>query len=492
MAFGESRLLIDGKLVEASNGAKFDNINPATEEVIGVTADATVDDAAAAAVGARRAFEESSWATDPAFRARCLRQVQVAMRENQQEFVDALTAEAGSPALLASFIQFTLPVDWLDYWATMAETYPYERQLPVSEVFGAKHRGVEMREPVGVVTAITPFNYPIFVNLGKVGPALAAGNAVILKPSPETPWCATIMGRVVAEQTDIPPGIFSVVASSRVDTAEALVKHPDVDMVSFTGSTVVGRRIMEACSERAKKCLLELGGKSANIILDDLADADLERAVAMGGGWVCTHSGQGCAMYTRLLLPRSRYEGWVDIVKTYFEGAQERVGDPAQAGVLQGPQISARQRDKVLSMIDEGKRDGARLLVGGGVPPHLSRGYYVQPTLFVDVEPDAMVAQEEFFGPVLVVIPYDDEEDAVRIANNSIYGLSGSVWSADEERALRVARRIRTGTVAINNSQWLDKGRSFGGYKQSGVGREFGVQGFEEYMETKVVSLPGG
>ncbi len=491
MAFGESRLLIDGKLVEASNGATFENINPATEEVIGVTADATVEDAGAAALAARRAFDETPWATDPGFRARCLRQLQTAMMESRQEFVDALTAEAGSPAILASFIQFNLPVEWLDYWATMAETYVYERELPTSEVFGATHRGVEMREPVGVVTAITPFNYPVFVNLGKVGPALAAGNAVILKPSPETPWSATIMGRVVAEQTDMPPGIFSVVASSRVDTAEALVKHPDVDMVSFTGSTAVGRRIMESCAERAKKCLLELGGKSANIILDDLEDADVERAIALGGGWVCTHSGQGCAMYTRLLLPRSRYDRWVEVVKAYFEGARERVGDPSEPGVLQGPQISARQRDKVLSMIDEGRRQGARLLVGGGVPSHLPRGYFVEPTLFVDADPDSMIAQEEFFGPVLVVIPYDDEEDAIRIANNSIYGLSGSVWSADEERALRVARRMRTGTVAINSSQWLDKTRAFGGYKQSGVGREFGVQGFEEYTETKVVSLPG-
>jgi len=489
VGFGEQRLLIDGKLVDASDGGTFDNVNPATEEIIGVTADATVDDARAAAAAARRAFEETSWATDPAFRARCLRQLQTAMTENRQEFVDALTAEAGSPVILASFIQFNMPVEWLDYWATLAETYPYERELEQTEILFGKHRGLEMREPVGVVVAITPFNYPIFVNLGKVGPALAAGDAVILKPSPETPWCATIMGRLVAEQTDIPPGIFSVVASSRVDTAEALVRDPDVDMVSFTGSTVVGRKIMEACSERAKKCLLELGGKSANIMLDD---ADLETALAASGGWVCTHSGQGCAMYTRLLLPRSRYDEWLEVVKRYFEEAQAKVGDPAQPGVLQGPQITARQRDKVLSMIEQGRRDGARLLAGGGVPEHLDRGFYVQPTVFADVEPDAMIAQDEFFGPVLVVIPYDDEDDAVRIANNSIYGLSGAVWSADEERALRVARRIRTGTIAVNNSQWLDKTRSFGGYKQSGVGREFGVQGFEEYMETKVVSLPGG
>jgi aldehyde dehydrogenase (NAD+) len=482
-------MLIGGKLVESSSGTTFDNINPATEEVIGVTADGTPEDAHEAAVAARRAFEESGWATDPTFRARCLRQLQAAMTEHREEFVDALTSEAGSPAFLSSFIQFNMPVEWLDYWAELAETYPYEKTLPETEILFGKHRGVQLREPVGVVVAITPFNYPIFVNLGKVGPALGAGNAVILKPSPETPWCATIMGRLVAEETDIPPGILNVVTSSRVDTAEALVRDPEVDMVSFTGSTVVGRKIMEACSERAKKCLLELGGKSATVVLDD---ADFQQAINSHGGWVCTHSGQGCAMYTRLLLPRSRYDEWIELVRQYFESAQERVGDPAAPGILQGPQISARQREKVLAMIEQGRKDGARLLAGGGVPAHLSRGFYVEPTAFADVDPDAMIAQEEFFGPVLVVIPYEDEDDAVRIANNSIYGLSGSVWSADEERALRVARRIRTGTIAVNNSQWLDKTRTFGGYKQSGVGREFGLQGFEEYMETKVVSLPGG
>ncbi len=487
MAFGESRLLIDGKLVEASNGATFDNINPATEDVIGVTADATVEDARAAVEAARRAFDETTWATDPIFRARCLRQLQAAMRENRQEFVDALVAEAGSPVVLTNFIQLDMPVDWLEDWARLTETYPYEKPLEETELLGGRHRGVEMREPIGVVNAITPFNYPVFVNLGKVGPALGAGNAVILKPSPETPWSATIMGRLAAERTDIPPGILSVIASSSVETAEALVAEPGVDMVSFTGSTVVGRKIMAICAERVKKCFLELGGKSANIILDD---ADLNLSLALAAGWVYTHSGQGCAVYSRLLLPRSRYDEAVEIVRGHFENALGRVGDPADPSTLQGPQINERQRQKVLGLIQTGRKEGARLLVGGGVPAR-DKGYYVEPTLFVDVDPDSTIAQEEFFGPVLVVIPYEDEDDAVEIANNSMYGLSGSVWSSDEERALRVTRRMRTGTVSINGSQWLAPTRAFGGYKQSGVGREFGVQGFEEYMETKVVSLPG-
>jgi aldehyde dehydrogenase (NAD+) len=486
--FGESRMLIDGKLVESSTGATFDNTNPATEEVIGVTADATIDDARAAVEAARRAFDETSWSIDPAFRARCLRQLQAAMVEARQELADTLIAEAGSPVILTNFIQLDLPVGWLEHWATMAETYPYERTLEQTQILGGTHRGIERREAIGVVNAITPFNYPVFVNLGKVGPALAAGNAVILKPSPETPWSATIMGRLVAERTDIPPGIFNVVTSSSIETAEALVSDPGVDMVSFTGSTVVGRKIMAVCAERVKKCFLELGGKSANIVLDD---ADLGLALALAAGWVCTHSGQGCAIYSRLLLPRSRYDEGLEIVKGHFEAAVRRVGDPADPSILQGPQISERQRQRVLDLIETGRKERARLLVGGGTPANLPRGYYVQPTLFTDVDPDATIAQEEFFGPVLVVIPYEDEEEAIEIANNSIYGLSGSVWSADEERALRVARRIRTGTVSINGSQWLGATRAFGGYKQSGVGREFGIQGFEEYMETKVVSLPG-
>ena len=486
MALGEPRMLIDGKLVESSSGATFPNVNPATEEVIGVTADATVDDARAAVQAARRAFEETEWANDHAFRARCLRQLHDAMVEARQELSDTLVAEAGSPVSLGPIIQLDLPTGWLEHWATVAETYPYEKPLETTKVFGASHRGIERREAVGVVTAITPFNYPIFVNVAKIGPALGAGNSVILKPSPETPWSATLMGRLALEHTDLPAGVFNVVTSSSVETAETLVTDPDVDMITFTGSTVVGRKIMASCAETVKKCFLELGGKSANIVLDD---ADFGTALALAAGWVCTHSGQGCAIYSRLLLPRSRYEEGVEIVKGHFESA--RVGDPSDPTILQGPQINARQREKVLGMIESGKNEGATLLVGGGKPPGLPRGYYVQPTLFTDVKQDMTIAQEEFFGPVLVVIPYEDEEEAVRIANDSIYGLSGSVWSADEERALRVARRIRTGTVSINGSQWLDKTRAFGGYKQSSVGRENGIEGFEEYLETKVVSLPG-
>jgi aldehyde dehydrogenase (NAD+) len=364
---GESRMLIDGKLVESSSGATFDNVNPATEEVIGAAADATLDDARRAVAAARRAFDTTSWSTDHAFRARCLRQLQAAMTEAREELAAALVAEAGSPVMLTHFIQLDLPVSWLEHWATVAETYPYERTLETTQLFGRQHRGVERREAIGVVTAITPFNYPIFVNIAKIGPALAAGCTVVLKPSPDTPWSATIMGRLISERTDIPPGVMNVVTSSSVEVGEALVTDPGVDMVTFTGSTATGRAIMRACADTVKKCFLELGGKSANILLDD---ADFDAAIALASSGVTAHSGQGCATYTRLLLPRSRYDEGVELARGILE--RVRVGDPSEPGVLHGPQINERQRSKVLGLIQTGIDEGAKLLVGGGRPPRCS------------------------------------------------------------------------------------------------------------------------
>ncbi len=342
-----------------------------------------------------------------------------------------------------------------------------------------------LREPIGVVGAITPWNFPFMLNLSKIVPALAAGNSVILKPAPDTPWSATHIGKVAAEYTDIPAGVFNVVTSGDPATVgEMLTADPRVDMISFTGSTVVGKRIMAGGAETLKRVFLELGGKSANIILDD---ADLE-AQCGSGAMVCMHGGQGCAITTRMLLPRSRYDEGVELLKAAFESWS--YGDPMDAANLQGPLINARQRERVLGYIEQGKSEGARLLVGGGRPAHLEKGYYVEPTLFVDVDPDSTIAQEEIFGPVLVVIPYDDDDDAVRIANNSRYGLSGAVSGADLDRAYAIAKRLRTGTVAVNGGQWFGPDSPFGGYKQSGLGREHGVAGFEEYLQTKTVGLP--
>jgi aldehyde dehydrogenase (NAD+) len=342
-----------------------------------------------------------------------------------------------------------------------------------------------VREPIGVVAAITPWNFPFMLNLSKLGPALAAGNTVILKPAPDTPWSATFIGKVIAEQTDIPPGVVNVVTSGDPATVgEILTTDPRVDMVSFTGSTATGRRIMANGSETIKKVFLELGGKSANIILDD---ADFASTVAMGS-MVCIHAGQGCAITTRMLLPQSRYDEGVELLKTAFENFA--YGDPNDLANMQGPLVNARQLERVLGYIEKGKGEGARLVVGGKRSDRFEKGYFVEPTLFVDVKPDMTIAQEEIFGPVLAVIPFDGDDDAVRIANNSQYGLSGSVSSASLERALGVARRIRTGTVSVNGGQWFGPDSPFGGYRQSGVGREHGVEGFEEYLETKTIGLP--
>jgi aldehyde dehydrogenase (NAD+) len=335
-----------------------------------------------------------------------------------------------------------------------------------------------------VVGAITPWNFPLYLNLCKLGPALAAGNTVVLKPAPDTPWCATTLGRIIAEKTDIPAGVVNVVASADHRVGELLSRDPRVDLVTFTGSTATGRRVMECAAATIKKVFLELGGKSANIVLED---ANFNEAVA-GCGTMCAHAGQGCALTTRLLLPRSRYEEGVRLAKEAFE--QIPYGDPLDMSHLMGPLVSAKQRERVLGYIEKGKKDGARLVTGGGVPRHLAKGYYVEPTIFADVDPASTIAQEEIFGPVLVIIPYDNDDHAVRIANNSLYGLSGAVSSASEEHALAVARRIRTGTIAVNGAVWFDIDTPFGGYRQSGLGRENGLQGFEEYLETKVIALP--
>jgi aldehyde dehydrogenase (NAD+) len=342
-----------------------------------------------------------------------------------------------------------------------------------------------VREPVGVVGAITPWNFPFMLNLSKITPALAAGNTVVLKPAPDTPWSATFIGRLAAEQTDIPPGVLNIVTSADpAAVGEVLTTDPRVDMVSFTGSTATGRRIMANGAETVKKVFLELGGKSANVILDD---ADIVSTVPFGS-MVCTHGGQGCAITTRMLLPASRYDEAVDLLKDAFENVP--YGDPTDPGNIMGPLINARQRDRVLGYIEKGKAEGAELVVGGGRPAHLDKGYYVEPTLFVDVDPDSTIAQEEIFGPVLCVLKYDGDDDAVRIANNSMYGLSGAVSSASLERAESVARRIRTGTVSVNGGLWFGPDSPFGGYRQSGSGREHGIEGFEEYLETKTLGLP--
>ena len=482
----EHRMLIDGALVEASNGKTFDNVNPATEEVIGPVADGTPADMERAIAAARRAFDETRWSTDRAFRKRCLVQLKDALDKHKEELRPQIIAEVGTPIGLTYAIQQDSCIADMQWDIDLIDRYAWERELGVHEFFGMQSNRLVLREPIGVAGLITPWNFPFMLNLSKLAPALASGCTVVLKPAPDTPYSATWIGKLVAEETDIPAGVVNVVTSSDAATVgEVLTASPAVDLISFTGSTGVGKRIAARGADTLKRVFLELGGKSAHIILDD---ADFGSVLAQAG-MVCTHAGQGCAITTRLLLPRSRYDEGVALVKTAFESFP--YGDPNDFNNLAGPLINSRQRDRVLGYIAKGKAEGARCLVGGGAASQFAKGYFVQPTLFVDVDPDSTIAQEEIFGPVLSVIPFDDDDDAVRIANNSRYGLSGAVNSASLERAMAVARRIRTGTLAVNGGQWFAPDSPFGGYKESGLGREHGVQGFEEYLETKTVGIPG-
>ncbi len=485
---GERRLLIDGKLVEAEGGGTFDNVNPATEEVLGVTADGTAADMEAAIAAARRAFDTTAWATDHDLRRRCLYQLQAALESEVEDLRAELVAEVGCPVLITYGPQLDAPLrEALTWPADQIATYPWRRDLGTKDAFGM---GVETqrevwKEPVGVVGVIVPWNFPVEIILNKLGPVLAMGNTCVLKPAPDTPWNATRIGRLIAQHTDIPPGVVNVVASSDHLVGEVLTSSPVVDMVAFTGSTATGRRIMQVASGNLKSVFLELGGKSVNLVLDD---ADVAATIPGAAGSVCFHGGQGCAMPTRLLVPRSRYDEAVDLATQALAGAT--YGDPTDPGNIMGPLVSARQRDRVLGYIETGKAEGARLVCGGGRPEHLPTGWYVEPTLFVDVDNSMTIAREEIFGPVLVVIPYEDDDDAVRIANDSPYGLSGAITSGDLDRAKAIARRIRTGTLGLNGGVWYGADAPFGGYKQSGIGRQCGIEGLDIFTETKTVGWP--
>ena len=481
----EERMLVDGKLVHADNGATFENVNPATEEVLGVVADAGSDDMDRAIASARRAFDDTDWSTNRKLRQHCLSQLQSALEEEQEQLRSELVAEVGCPVLLTYGPQLDAPLAEALKWPTaFIDEFHWERDLPEGTAFGTRSWRKVVKEPVGVVAAIVPWNYPFEVSLNKLGPALATGNTVILKPAPLTPWNATRIGRIAAEKTDIPPGVLQVVPTSDNQVAERLVVDPRVDLISFTGSTAVGKRIMEKGAPTLKRLFLELGGKSADIVLDD---ADIAAKCSMS--WtVCVHGGQGCVMLTRLLLPRSSYDEAIEIMEAAFKTVA--YGDPTDASNLQGPQISAAQRDRVLNYIETARDQGARVVVGGGRPAHLPFGYYVEPTLIADVDNSMTVAREEIFGPVLVAIPYDDEDDAVRIANDNQYGLGCGVTSGSEERAVALARRIRAGTASVNGGVWYGADSPFGGYKASGIGRQNGLEGFEQYTETKTIAGP--
>ncbi len=484
-SFGEERMLIDGALVPSSTGAVFETVNPATEEVLGVAADASTEDAERALAAARRAFDTSTWSTDVARRVRCLRQLQAAMRSHAEELRAMTIAETGSPLFMTRSAQLDDPVESLGWVADLAGSYEWTTDLGRAEPLGMPARRWLCREAAGVVAAITPWNVPHQINLAKLGPALAAGNTVILKPAPDTPWCATVLGRLIVEETDIPAGVVNILPSSEPAFGARLVDDPRVDQVSFTGSTATGRTVMAQAAGTLKRVFLELGGKSAFVVLDD---ADLRSACGVAAFTVCVHAGQGCAITTRLVVPRAHFDEAVDVTAAALRNLP--AGDPTDAGTICGPLINARQRDRVERYIAMARDEGGDIVTGGGRTEGRDKGFFVDPTLIVGIGNDSPVAREEIFGPVLVVLPSDGDDDAVDIANDSPYGLSGSVWSGDRDRAMAVAGRMRTGTVGVNGGVWFSPDVPFGGYKQSGIGREMGVAGFEEYLETKVVAEP--
>jgi aldehyde dehydrogenase (NAD+) len=489
----EPLLLIDGTLRPASDGGTFPIVNPATGAVIGAAPDATDADADAAIAAARRAFDETGWARDPAFRAHCLRQLRAALDGGFEVLRDITIAEAGAPRMWTDGPQLRTPIDGLDYLDGLLQAYRWEEDLGTARPMGLPTRRNLRREPAGVVAAITPWNFPNQINLAKLGPALAAGCTVVLKPAPDTPWTGAELGRLVATRTEIPAGVVNVLTASGAATGRRLTADPRVDMISFTGSTVTGREVMTAAAPTLKKVFLELGGKSAAIVLDDY---DVAAAASLTAFTACIHAGQGCALTSRLIVPRACLDEAAEACAQTMRGIA--VGDPADPATVCGPVISAAQRDRIESYLASALADGGRLRCGGGrpaglnagLPAELAGGYWVEPTVITGLDNSARAAREEIFGPVLVVLPHDGDDDAVRIANDSPYGLSGAVFSADLPRARDVARRIRTGTVGINGGVWYAPDVPFGGYKQSGVGREMGVAGFEEYLEIKSMAEP--
>ena len=483
----EEHLLIDGELVPAAGGANYETIDPATEAVLGTAADATVDDAARAIVAARRAFDATDWSRDHAFRVRCLRQLHAALQDNFDHMREIIVREVGAPVSSTNGPQLGGPIDVVGWYADLLEGYDFVEDLGERDTFAGRHHRWIEKEAAGVVAAIAAYNYPIQLALAKLAPALAAGCTVVLKGAPDTPWATLALGKLVADATDIPPGVVNVLSSSDNAVGELMTTHPDVDVVSFTGSTPVGRQIMAAASATVKRVFLELGGKSAFVLLDD---GDVATAAMVGAYATTSHSGQGCAITSRLVVPRAQLDEVVDAASTMLAGVA--YGDPTDPANMMGPLISARQREKVAGYVDRAVAEGAKAVTGGGIPEHLPRGFFYEPTLLVGADENSAVAQDELFGPVLVVLPHDGDDDAVRIANNSIFGLSGSVLSGDRDRALAVGRRIRAGTMSVNGGVYYGPDAPFGGYKQSGIGREMGVAGLAEFLELKTFAEPAG
>ncbi|KJV03556.1 MULTISPECIES: aldehyde dehydrogenase family protein [Nocardiaceae] len=484
----EQRLMIDGVLRASRSGDTFDNISPATGAVIGVAAAAGREDMDEAIGAARRAFDETEWSTDRTLRRRVLLQLHEALVSEQEQLRTEIIAEAGSPLSATYLAQLDWPLaDGLTYPAELIDTYEWERDLGPLSFGPADNKRRVYKEPIGVVGAIAPWNFPFEIIVNKIGQALATGNTMILKPDPNTPWTSTRIGRLMAEHTDIPAGVFNVVPTPNNSIAEMLVSDPRVDMVSFTGSTGVGKMLQQKASASLKRVFLELGGKSAMIALED---ADLAQVIP-SAAQACLHAGQGCALTTRLLVPNSRYDEVVEMVTDLY--GQLPVGDPADLQTFVGPVINVKQKARILGMLQGAAAEGGRITVGGGaaknLPEHLAGGFYIEPTVIAGTTNDATIAQQEVFGPVLTVLGYDTEDQAVRIANDSMYGLSGAIFSASTEHGLAVAKRIRTGSMSVNGGVFYGADSPYGGYKVSGQGRQNGLEGFEQHLETKAIGF---
>jgi aldehyde dehydrogenase (NAD+) len=462
---------INGQWVDGSSGQLIEVINPATEAVAGSVPAGTAAEVDTAVRAARAAFD--GWAaTSPEVRGKYLTAIVEGLKAREAEIAEVTSLEMGSPTAMATRVQAMLPVMSFQVVADLLPKYEFESDLNGSTI---------VREPVGVVGAITPWNYPLHQVAAKVAPALAAGCTVVVKPSEMAPLSTVILAEVI-DAAGLPAGVFNLVQGTGPEVGEAIAAHPEVDMVSFTGSTRAGRRVSELAAQTIKRVALELGGKSANIILDD---ADLEQAVTAGVGACYANSGQTCSALTRMLVPRAKLAEAEAIAKRVADGYT--TGDPFAEGTKLGPLVSATQRERVRDYIEKGVAEGATLVTGGAeAPDGLATGYYVKPTVFSNVTPDMTIAKEEIFGPVLSILAYDTEDEAVEIANDSVYGLGGGVWSGDKDHAREVAKRMRTGQVSINGGSFNPLA-PFGGYKQSGNGREWGPFGFEEYLEVKAL-----
>jgi len=474
------KLFIGGRWVTPSTSHVIKVHSPATGEYVGKVPLAAAADVDAACAAARKAFDEGPWPRmTPQERQAVIANAVKLIEDRADLFKFLLKAETGQPSMIVDMVQYGAAVSGLQYYSEAADKFTW---TDVRD--GIYGQTLVLREPIGVVGAVAAWNVPMFLACNKLGPALLAGCTMVLKPAAETPLSVNALAEVFAE-AGLPEGVLSVVPGG-AETGRALTANPDVDKYTFTGSSEVGREVGRLAAEKLKPCTLELGGKSAAIILED-AELDSTLGMLLFSGLL--NSGQACIAQTRILAPRSRYEEIVGKIGAAV--AAMPVGMPDDPGAVIGPLISEKQRERVEAYIKEGQREGARLVTGGGRPEGLDRGYFVEPTVFADVDNSMTIAQEEIFGPVLAVIPYDTEQDAVRIANESAYGLAGSVWTTDFDKAIEIASKIRTGTYAVNMYAF-DPGAPFGGYKNSGVGRENGPEGIEAYVELKSVLLPFG